>query len=110
MIDKQKHEIDAFKKALSGINDDRKEGCTMCRFVLIFAFTGLILTVLFVFFFKAEPTPTLQPLPPELVPPPSPETYAREMLELGQLFHPELSASTTSTSNTILKGTSTKDN
>lgn len=97
----QKNEVNALKHALQDIENGGKERCTMCRLVLIFAFTGLIFTVLFVFFFKAEPTPTLKPLPPELVPPPSPETHEREMLELGQLFHPELSTSTIPTSNTI---------
>lgn len=100
MLESQKHEIKSLTHAPRDIENGGKEKCTMCRFVLIFAFTGLILTVLFVFFFKAEPTPTLKPLPPELSPPINPETRARENFELGKLFHPELSTSTTPALNT----------
>jgi len=94
MPDSQKHHIKELKNALRDIDEGGKEKCTMCRFVLIFSFVTLILVVLFVFLFRTEPQPGLRPLPPELAPPVDPATYQREMLELGQLFHPGMSTST----------------
>lgn len=39
----------------------------MCKFVLYFAFSTLFLVLVFTFFFRLQPPPVLDPLPPSQV-------------------------------------------
>ncbi len=71
--------------------------CTMCKFVLIFAFVVLLLVLVFTFVFRLKPEPALVPLSPEESPQVSPEEWDQKVLELGRAFHPELQSSATTT-------------
>ena len=79
----------------------RGEGCTICKFLKIFAFVVLVLTVVFVVFVRLDKESTNQPLPAELAPKITPQTYYQHVLELGAAMHP----AATATPNVTPQGT-----
>jgi hypothetical protein len=46
--------------------EQKESECTMCKFVLYFAFSTLFLVLVFTFFFRLQPPPVIEPLPPSL--------------------------------------------
>ncbi len=56
------HESEKIVDAVTGKGGE----CTMCKFVLYFAFSTLFLVLVFTFFFRLQPPPVLEPLPPSL--------------------------------------------
>lgn len=76
-----------------GDMNKKKEECLMCKFVLIFAFTVLLLVLAFTFYYRLPPPPPLEPLSPELSPPVDPMEYRQQLLDVGRILHPELSTS-----------------
>ncbi len=88
-------ETQELKKRLEHNGGDGE--CTMCKFVLIFAFVVLLLVLVFTFVFRLKPEPALAPLLPEESPQVSQEEWNQKVLELGQAFHPELKASSSAT-------------
>jgi cell division septation protein DedD len=85
--------------------EEKKERCTKCTFVLIFAAVVFVAVGSFVLFSSVRrPAPSLsETLPAAKAPPLPPEEYDARMLELGELIHPELAS--TSESVTTLSAT-----
>ena len=86
-MDSSKTQLKELRKVLQDMNSG--EGCTICRFVKIFAFVVLFLVVIFVFFLRTKQEERLQPLPPEKAPQISPAAWNQHVLELGKAIHPE---------------------
>lgn len=87
--------VKALKKELERIDERAREKCAPCRIVLGMSVVIFLSVSLYAFVeFSKTPGFKTVPLAPELYPPIDPKVTEREMLELGQLFHPELSSST----------------
>ncbi len=55
-----KSELKALRAELDRIDKGQADECTMCKFVLIFAFVVLLLVLFFVFFFRLQPGVVIQ--------------------------------------------------
>ena len=101
-MDEQKTpSVKELKKELERIDERAREKCAPCRIVLGLSVVIFLSVSLYAFveFYKTPDFKTV-PLAPALYPPIDPRVAEREMLELGQLFHPEISSLTTSQSST----------
>ena len=78
------------QKELRKVLQDMKngEGCTICKFVRIFALIVLILVALFVFFMQTNKVPLNEPLSPDKAPKITPQQWDQHILELGASIHP----------------------
>lgn len=56
--------------------------CSMCKFVLIFAFVLLLLVLIFAFFFRLEPSPSFAPLSPAEQPFTPSEEFTQKIVDL----------------------------
>lgn len=88
--------IKELKEELEHIDERTREKCLLCRIVLglsIAIFLVVSIYALTQFYKKHYGFKTI-PLAPNLYPPVDPAVTNRELIELGQLFHPELSTTT----------------
>lgn len=69
-------------------------GCTICKFVRIFALIVLVLVAIFVFFIHTNKASLNQPLPPDKAPKITPQAWNQHVLELGASIHPTATGTT----------------
>lgn len=80
----------------TSVNIENDEGeCRMCKFVLVFAFVGVFLVILFTYFFKLHTPPSIEPLPQAEVRPVSDAEWQARVLELKRTMGGNASASNT---------------
>ena len=98
----QKKHDKELKHALREINEGGKNNCTLCRFVLMFAFATLFIVLLFAYYSRTQTEVAKVPEIPEPVKglPYDPVGDERKLLELGKALHPELSIKQYSVTNT----------
>ncbi len=83
------------------------EGCTICKFVRIFALIVLILVAVFVFYMQANKATLNEPLSSDLAPNISPQNWNQHVLELGAGLHPTATG-TKSTQSSVVSGSPTQ--
>lgn len=87
--------VKELKKELEHIDERTREKCVLCRIVLGLAMIIFVSVSVYALtqLYKKHSFKTV-PLDPSHYPPVDPAVSNREMIELGQLFHPELSSTT----------------
>ena len=76
-------------------SEDEESECRMCKFVFAFALAGVLLVIVFTYFFKLHTPPAIEALPQEQVHPVSNEEWETRILELKRTVNGESAASGT---------------